>query len=106
MYNCWDLQRFKATNKFYYFHNRQGEDKGDKDNTLTPTTNECYKSPVVQHMKMYIKKKITQRNINIQIFSAWYNVLKKPTEQYFCNGKCNSDGNLKCQSTPFSYPPP
>lgn len=36
--------------------------------TLTPTTNEHYKSPVVQHMKMYIKKK--KRNINIQVFAA------------------------------------
>jgi hypothetical protein len=35
----------KQQTQFYYFHNRQGEDKGDKDNTLTPTTNECYKSP-------------------------------------------------------------
>ena len=60
----------KQLTQFYYFHNRQDEDKGDKDNTLTPTTNECYKSLVVQHMRMYIKKKVTQRNINIQIFSA------------------------------------
>lgn len=34
----------------------QGEDKGDKDNSDS-ITNECYKSPVVQHRKMYRKKK-------------------------------------------------
>ncbi|CAO2591190.1 hypothetical protein LEMLEM_LOCUS6191 [Lemmus lemmus] len=53
-------------------------------------------------MKMYIKKK--RRNINIQVFAAHYNVLKKQQSSIFVMVYV-TDSNLKCQSTPFSYPP-